>query len=58
MPKFFPNYSSHSDNDKFGWLRYEQPVNITVEIFNHVLKKGGIKIVVQLGRGPTSIANG
>ena len=27
---------AHSDNDKFGGLRYEQPVNITVEILNHV----------------------
>ena len=35
MPKFFPNYSSNSDNDKFGGLRYEQIVNIAVEILDH-----------------------
>ena len=58
MPKFFPNYSSYSDNDKFGWLRYGHLVNITVEILNHVLEKGGIKILVQLGQSPNSIANG
>ena len=60
MPKFFPNYSSYIDNDKFGRSRYDWVCKHYRWNFQSCFEKGGIKIntVVQLGQSPTTNANG